>query len=184
MKKIINNIQALFGKSSEKEAIKSPATRINVKAAVGDSRTAFTVQAFLPDKKRTDRYSVILVEKEGLRLVPIVMGSYEAQAIAIALEKLKPHKPLIFDMTKTIIEETGYQLQEVYIDEIVNGVFEAKSILVKDAAPLIISCRPSDALALATRFDAPIFVYDKIIEEVGLMVEVDETLQSPKITII
>lgn len=109
-------------------------------------------------------YAVVLGEVNGLRKIPIVIGPFEAQAIAVAIEKLKPTRPLTHDLLKNIIMELG-TLEEIIIYKLQEGIFYSKLIIyTNDGRVLEIDSRTSDALALAVRFNAPIFTYEEILE--------------------
>lgn len=109
-------------------------------------------------------YAVVLGEVNGLRKIPIVIGPFEAQAIAVAIEKLKPTRPLTHDLLKNIIMELG-TLEEIIIYKLQEGIFYSKLIIyTNDGRVLEVDSRTSDALALAVRFNAPIFTYEEILE--------------------
>ncbi len=109
-------------------------------------------------------YAVVLGEMNGLRKIPIVIGPFEAQAIAVAIEKLKPTRPLTHDLLKNVILELG-TLEEVLIYKLQEGIFYSQLIIITDdGRHLEIDSRTSDALALAVRFGAPIYTYESILE--------------------
>ncbi len=109
-------------------------------------------------------YAVVLGELNGLRKIPIVIGPFEAQAIAVAIENLKPTRPLTHDLLRNIILEFG-TLEEVVIYKLQEGIFYSKLVIVtNDGRSLEVDSRTSDALALAVRFGAPIFTYENILE--------------------
>ncbi len=109
-------------------------------------------------------YAVVLGEVNGLRKIPIVIGPFEAQAIAVAIEKLKPTRPLTHDLLRNIILELG-SLEEVIIYKLQEGIFYSQLIIITDdGRKLEIDSRTSDALALAVRFNTPIFTYENILE--------------------
>ncbi len=109
-------------------------------------------------------YAVVLGEVNGLRKIPIVIGPFEAQAIAVAIEKLKPTRPLTHDLLRNVIMEIG-TLEEVIIYKLQEGIFYSQLIIITDDGRNIeIDSRTSDALALAVRFNAPIFTYENILE--------------------
>jgi hypothetical protein len=112
-------------------------------------------------------FALLLKEIEGNRKLPIIIGHYEAQAIAFELEGIKPQRPLTHDLTRDIIESLGYKIERVVISELKDSTFYAKikfdSIEIED-----IDARPSDAIALALKFSAPIYVASEIMDEVGL----------------
>ncbi len=109
-------------------------------------------------------YAVVLGEVNGLRKIPIVIGPFEAQAIAVAIEKLKPTRPLTHDLLRNVILELG-TLEEVIIYKLLEGIFYSQLVIIADDGRRIeIDSRTSDALALAVRFNAPIYTYENILE--------------------
>ena len=115
-------------------------------------------------------YALILKEVNGNRRLPIIIGAFEAQSIALEMEGIKPPRPLTHDLMKNILESTGHELSEITISELKDGTFYARLIFEAQE----IDARPSDAIALAVRFGAPIFVIDKVMEEAGFLPENEE----------
>lgn len=118
-------------------------------------------------------YAVVLGEVNGVRKLPIVIGGFEAQAIAVALENMQPTRPLTHDLMKNMMVAFQLQLNEVLIHRIHEGIFFAKLICQSPYETIEIDSRTSDALALAVRFDAPIYTYESILDSAGL--QMDET---------
>jgi bifunctional DNase/RNase len=118
-------------------------------------------------------YAVVLGEVNGVRKLPIVIGGFEAQAIAVALENMQPTRPLTHDLMKNMMLATQLQLVEVLIHKINEGIFYAKLICQTGNETIEIDSRTSDALALAVRFDTPIYTYESILDSAGL--QMDET---------
>jgi len=116
-------------------------------------------------------YAVVLGEVNGVRKLPIVIGGFEAQAIAVALENMQPTRPLTHDLMKNMMSAFQLQLQEVLIHRIHEGIFYAKLICQSPSETIEIDSRTSDALALAVRFDAPIFTYEGILDSAGLQMD-------------
>ena len=116
---------------------------------------------------QSQSYAVLLAEVGGLRKLPIVIGAFEAQAIAVAIEKLNINRPLSHDLIKNILGAFEIQLKEVIIDNLQDGIFFAKLICEKDGEEIDIDSRTSDALALAVRFECPIYTYEFILESAG-----------------
>jgi bifunctional DNase/RNase len=112
-------------------------------------------------------YALILKEVTGNRRLPIIIGAFEAQSIALEMEGIKPPRPLTHDLMKNILESMGSDLSEITISELRDGTFFAK--LYFDSRE--IDARPSDAIALAVRFGAPIYVSDKVMDEAGFLPE-------------
>ena len=127
-------------------------------------------------------YALILSELDGERKLPIVIGTYEAQSIAIAIEKdIKPPRPLTHDLFKSFCERFDITIKQVIIHKLVDGVFYSSIICDRDGIEEIIDSRTSDAIALATRFDAPIFTYENILEKAGIIIEIEEYDEEDKI---
>ena len=117
---------------------------------------------------QTGAYALILREIEGNRRLPIIIGGFEAQSIAIALEKeLKPKRPLTHDLFKNFAERFNIYIKQVIIHKLVDGVFYSSLICERDKIEEIIDARTSDAIAMAIRFGAPVFIYDSILKQAG-----------------
>jgi bifunctional DNase/RNase len=114
-------------------------------------------------------YALILQESDGQRRLPIVIGAFEAQAIALEMEGIRPPRPMTHDLLKNAIETLGATLVEVIINDLNDGTFYAQ--LVLDTASGEIDSRPSDAIALAVRFQAPIFITEEVMSEAGFVPE-------------
>jgi hypothetical protein len=117
---------------------------------------------------QSNSYAVILGEVGGLRRLPIVIGGFEAQAIAVALENMQPSRPLTHDLMKNFMTSFDVQLQEVYICDLQEGIFYAKLVCFTANDTIEIDSRTSDALALAVRFGCPIYVNAAILDQAGL----------------
>jgi|SaaInl3SG_22_DNA_1037383.scaffolds.fasta_scaffold09336_3 uncharacterized protein len=119
-------------------------------------------------------YALILSEVDGQRKLPIVIGAFEAQSIAIALEKdIQPPRPLTHDLFKNFSDRFDIVVKQVIIHKLVDGVFYASLICERDTLEEIIDARTSDAIALALRFSAPIFTYKNILEKAGIILKTD-----------
>ena len=119
-------------------------------------------------------YALILSEVDGQRKLPIVIGAFEAQSIAIALEKdIEPPRPLTHDLFKNFSDRFDIVVKQVIIHQLVDGVFYASLICERDKVEEIIDARTSDAIALALRFSAPIFTYKNILEKAGIILKTD-----------
>ncbi|MEO2053146.1 MAG: bifunctional nuclease family protein [Allomuricauda sp.] len=117
-------------------------------------------------------YALILNEVEGDRKLPIVIGAFEAQSIAIALEKeIKPPRPLTHDLFKNFADRFQIVVKQVIIHKLVDGVFYSSIISERDGVEEIIDARTSDAIALALRFNAPIFTYKTILDKAGIFLK-------------
>lgn len=117
-------------------------------------------------------YAIILKEVNGDRRLPIIIGQFEAQAIALELEGIKPPRPLTHDLLKTVIENFGFGIDNITIDELKDSTFYAK-IRFNSSAVDEIDARPSDAIALALKFSAPIYVSSYIMDEIGFIPELE-----------
>jgi bifunctional DNase/RNase len=118
-------------------------------------------------------YALILKEVGGDRRLPIIIGSFEAQHIALELEGIKPPRPLTHDLLKNIIEQLGFSLSHVFINELRDGTFFAK-IKLDVGSVEEIDARPSDAIALALKFAVPIYVSEEVMNEVSFIPEKGE----------
>ncbi len=116
-------------------------------------------------------YALILYEVEGKRKLPIIIGGFEAQAIALKLENIKPPRPFTHDLFKQIADAFDLHVNEVFIDELHNETFYAKVICEMAGVVHEIDARPSDAIAIAVRFNAPIYVSEEIMNEAGIVEE-------------
>jgi hypothetical protein len=134
-------------------------------------------------------YALVLGESTGKRRLPIIIGGFEAQAIAIELEKMTPSRPLTHDLFKNFAEEFNINISEVIIYNLVEGIFFSKLICEKDGTEIEIDSRTSDAIALAVRFNCPIYTFEFVLGSAGILLEDDfdkdeETLQetAPEVT--
>ncbi|HRY98814.1 MAG TPA: DUF151 domain-containing protein [Bacteroidales bacterium] len=127
-------------------------------------------------QSQSGAYALILGEAGGKRRLPIIIGGFEAQAIAIELEQMKPSRPLTHDLFRNFAEHYDINIQEVIINKFQEGVFYALLICEKDGETSEIDSRTSDAIALALRFACPIYTYERIMEAAGIMVEEEEDI--------
>lgn len=118
-------------------------------------------------------YALILRESEGPRRLPIIIGAFEAQAIALEIEGIKPPRPMTHDLFKIVIDTLGFTITEVTITELREGTFYAR-LALDNAALDEVDARPSDAIALAVRFGVPMFVADEVLDEAGFVPEGEE----------
>jgi uncharacterized protein len=122
---------------------------------------------------QTHSYAVVLGEVNGLRRLPIVIGGFEAQAIAVALERMQPSRPLTHDLMKNFMLAFNVDLHEIIINDLQEGIFYSKLLCSSENDTVEIDSRTSDALALAVRFGCPIYTYDNILEQAGILMEDD-----------
>ena len=120
---------------------------------------------------QTHSYAVVLGEVNGLRRLPIVIGGFEAQAIAVALEKMQPSRPLTHDLMKNFMTGFSIDLHEIIICDLQEGIFYSKLVCSTEKDTLEIDSRTSDALALAVRFGCPIYTYENILDSAGILME-------------
>jgi bifunctional DNase/RNase len=116
-------------------------------------------------------YALVLGEVGGRRRLPIIIGSFEAQAIAIEIEKMTPSRPLTHDLFKSFAQAYHINIQEIIIYNLVDGIFYSKLVCGDGKKTLEIDARTSDAIALAVRFDCPIFTYEFILSSAGIVIE-------------
>ena len=122
---------------------------------------------------QTHSYAVVLGEVNGLRRLPIVIGGFEAQAIAVALERMSPSRPLTHDLMKNFMMAFNVELHEVIINDLQEGIFYSKLVCSSANDTVEIDSRTSDALALAVRFGCSIYTYDTILDQAGILMEDD-----------
>jgi bifunctional DNase/RNase len=116
-------------------------------------------------------YALVLAEKTGSRRLPIIIGGFEAQSIAIELEKMKPSRPLTHDLFKTFVESFNVKIKEVVIYNLVEGVFYAKIVCDKDGEIIEIDSRTSDAIAIGIRASSPVYTFEHILSSAGIQLE-------------
>lgn len=134
-------------------------------------------------------YALVLGEVNGNRRLPIIIGAFEAQAIALELEKIQPPRPMTHDLIRNLFDALGAEVTDIVIDDLREGTFFAKVRYVYDDDEAQLDARPSDAVALAVRADAPIFVASAVLDEAGIPAddgddesESEETDDEPAVT--
>lgn len=136
-----------------------------------------TIKGISYSQTQSGAYALVLSEMEGTRTLPIIIGAFEAQSIAIALEKeIRPPRPLTHDLFKTFSDRFSIKVNQVIIHKLVDGVFYSSLICERDGEEEVIDTRTSDAIALAVRFQAPIFTYENILDKAGIYLKLDEEL--------
>lgn len=123
---------------------------------------------------QSHNYAVVLGEVGGSRRLPIVIGGFEAQAIAVALESMTPNRPLTHDLFKNTLEVFSIQLKEVVINNLLDGIFYAQLICEQDGNIHYIDARTSDAISMAVRFECPIYTFKFIMESAGVILDDEE----------
>jgi bifunctional DNase/RNase len=124
---------------------------------------------------QSHNYAVVLGKENGKRRLPIVIGGFEAQAIAVALENMTPNRPLTHDLFKNTLDAFDIELKEVLINNLLDGIFYAQLICVQDGNVMQVDARTSDAIAMAVRFSCPIYTFEFIMESAGVILEEEET---------
>lgn len=137
-------------------------------------KIALDIVALSHSVSQSHNYAVVLAEREGHRRLPIVIGSFEAQAIAVAMERMTTNRPLTHDLFKNTLDTFQIDLQEIIINNLVEGVFYASLVCLRAGEVVEIDSRTSDALALAVRFNCPIYTYDFVMDEAGVILEEEE----------
>ncbi len=125
-------------------------------------------------QSQTGSFALVLGETEGNRRLPIIIGMFEAQAIAIEIEKIIPNRPMTHDLFKSFANSFSFHVEEILISDLKEGVFFAKIICTDGLKKHEIDARPSDAIAIGLRFDSPIFTYENILAEAGIVLTDEE----------
>jgi bifunctional DNase/RNase len=120
-------------------------------------------------------YALVLIEEKGERRIPIIIGGFEAQAIVIKLENLDPPRPLTHDLFKSFADEFNISVSEVFINKLEEGVFYSTLVCSNGVKEYSIDSRTSDAVALALRFNCPIYITEDILEKSGIIINPSET---------
>lgn len=136
-----------------------------------------TIKGISYSQTQSGAYALVLSEMEGTKTLPIIIGAFEAQSIAIALEKeIRPPRPLTHDLFKTFSDRFSITIKQVIIHKLVDGVFFSSLTCEREGVEEIIDTRTSDAIALAVRFKAPIYTYENILDKAGIYLKADEEL--------
>lgn len=122
----------------------------------------------------TGSFALVLGETEGNRRLPIIIGMFEAQAIAIEIEKIIPNRPMTHDLFKSFATTFHFHVEEIVISDLKEGVFFAKIVCTDGLKKTEIDARPSDAIAIGLRFDSPIYTYENILAEAGIVLTDEE----------
>ncbi len=136
-----------------------------------------TIKGISYSQTQSGAYALVLSEMEGTRTLPIIIGAFEAQSIAIALEtEIRPPRPLTHDLFKTFSDTFSITVKEVVIHKLVDGVFFSSLICEREGVEEVIDTRTSDAIAIAVRFNAPIYTYENILDKAGIYLKVEEEM--------
>ncbi|MEY4904548.1 MAG: hypothetical protein RLZZ292_2363 [Bacteroidota bacterium] len=129
---------------------------------------------------QSHNYAVILQEHDGLRRLPIVIGGFEAQAIAVAMERMTPNRPLTHDLFRHTLDAFKIELKEILINNLLDGIFYSRLVCMRDGEIIEIDSRTSDALAMAVRFQCPVFTYDFILEAAGVIMDEPDAAETKR----
>ncbi|MDG1422674.1 MAG: bifunctional nuclease family protein [Flavobacteriaceae bacterium] len=141
-----------------------------------------TIKGISYSQTQSGAYALVLSEMEGKRTLPIIIGAFEAQSIAIALEKeIRPPRPLTHDLFKTFSERFHITVKQIIIHKLVDGIFFSSLVCERDGVEEIIDTRTSDAIAIAIRFLAPIYTYENILDKAGIYLKVEEEISIKEI---
>lgn len=136
-----------------------------------------TIKGISYSQTQSGAYALVLSEMEGTRTLPIIIGAFEAQSIAIALEKeIRPPRPLTHDLFKAFADRFTINIKQIIIHKLVDGVFFSSLVCERNGTEEVIDTRTSDAIALAVRFHAPIYTYENILDKAGIYLKMDEEL--------
>ena len=137
-----------------------------------------TIKGISYSQTQSGAYALVLSEIEGTRTLPIIIGAFEAQSIAIALEtEIRPPRPLTHDLFKTFSDRFEINIKKVIIHKLVDGVFFSSLVCEREGVEEVIDTRTSDAIAIAVRFNAPIFAYENILDKAGIYLKVEEEME-------
>ena len=140
-----------------------------------------TIKGISYSQTQSGAYALVLSEMEGTKTLPIIIGAFEAQSIAIALEtEIRPPRPLTHDLFKTFSDRFGINIKEVIIHKLVDGVFFSSLICEREGEEEVIDSRTSDAIAIAVRFNAPIYTYENILDKAGIYLKAEEEIAIQK----
>ncbi|MEZ4988359.1 MAG: DUF151 domain-containing protein [Saprospiraceae bacterium] len=131
-------------------------------------KIALDIVALSHSVTQSNNYAVVLGERDGSRRLPIVIGGFEAQAIAVAVEGMLPNRPLTHDLFKNTLDTFNISVKEVIINNLLEGIFYARLVCLRDGELIEIDSRTSDALAIAVRFGCPIYTYEFILDAAGV----------------
>ena len=141
------------------------------------SLISLTIKGISYSQTQSGAYALVLSEIEGTRTLPIIIGAFEAQSIAIALEtEIRPPRPLTHDLFKTFSDTFTIIVKEVIIHKLVDGVFFSSLVCERKGQEEVIDTRTSDAIAIAVRFNAPIYTYENILDKAGIYLKVEEEM--------
>ena len=120
---------------------------------------------------QSHNYAIVLGEMGGARRLPIVIGEFEAQAIAVAMEGMSPSRPMTHDLFKNTLTSFNIEIKEIIINNLIDGIFYANLVCIHNNEQTLIDSRTSDAIALGVRFNVPLYTYDFILEQAGIILD-------------
>ncbi|MBO0935295.1 bifunctional nuclease family protein [Fibrella sp. HMF5335] len=127
-----------------------------------------------PSQSQQGSFALVLGEEYGNRRLPIIIGMFEAQAIAIEIEKIVPNRPMTHDLFKQFAKNFGFTVREIVISDLREGIFFARIVCSDGVQETVVDARPSDAIAIGIRFGVSIFTYETILSEAGITASSDE----------
>lgn len=133
-------------------------------------------------QSQSGSFALVLGEADGKRRLPIIIGMFEAQAIAIEIEKIIPNRPMTHDLFKAFAQSFSFEVEEILISDLKEGVFFAKIVCSNGIKQIDVDARPSDAIAIGLRFNVPIYTYETVLSEAGIVLtdESEEEEAAPK----
>ncbi len=138
------------------------------------TKVRLDIMALSHSVTQSHNYAVVLGEENGKRRLPIVIGGFEAQAIAVALENMTPNRPLTHDLFKNTLDAFNIEIKEVVINNLLDGIFYAQLVCEQDGNVMQIDARTSDAISMAVRYGCPIYTFEFIMESAGVILDEDE----------
>ncbi len=144
----------------------SPLTRLQLCLV---KKIKLEILGLSPSQSQTGSFALVLGEELGNRRLPIIIGVFEAQAIAVQIENIIPNRPMTHDLFKSFADGLNYTLKEIIISDLSEGIFYAKIICGDDLREVEIDSRPSDAIAIGLRFGVPIYTFESILSEAGIV---------------
>ncbi len=135
-----------------------------------------TILGLSYSQTQTGAYALVLAEQKGNRRLPVIIGSFEAQAISLGIEKVNSGRPLTHDLFKNFADLFGVNCKEIIIYDLIEGIFYAKLVCLKDGVDYEIDARTSDAIAIAVRFECPIYTFESILSSAGIAIDTTNLL--------
>ncbi len=138
------------------------------------SKIKLKILGLSSSQSQSGSFALVMGESKGNRRLPIIIGMFEAQAIAIEIEKIVPNRPMTHDLFKSFAESFNFSVLEILISDLREGVFYAKIVCTDGTQTIEIDARPSDAIAIGLRFSVPIYTYETIMSEAGIVLSESE----------